>query len=112
MKIAVPVVDGRLAMHFGHCEEFVLFDVDAESAAVLSHDSLVAPPHQPGLLPEWLRERGADVIIAGGMGRRAQGLFRQSGIEVVVGAPALEPQQVVEDYLAGTLEAGENVCDH
>jgi predicted Fe-Mo cluster-binding NifX family protein len=112
MKIALPVVDGRLAMHFGHCEEFVLFDVDGERSVVVGSESLAAPPHRPGLLPQWLREHGADLVVAGGMGRRAQQLFQQSGIEVLVGAPSLEPQHIVEDYLSGALEAGENLCDH
>ncbi len=70
------------------------------------------PPHQPGLLPRWLHERGADVLIAGGMGRRAQGLFAQAGIEVVVGAQSSDPRRIVEDYLADALETGENLCDH
>jgi predicted Fe-Mo cluster-binding NifX family protein len=71
-----------------------------------------APPHEPGLLPRWLHERGADVIIAGGMGQRAQQLFAQSGMTVVVGAPAETPEQLASAYLSGTLQAGENICDH
>jgi predicted Fe-Mo cluster-binding NifX family protein len=46
------------------------------------------------------------------MGQRAQGLFAEQGIQVVVGAPAEIPERLVADYLAGTLAAGENVCDH
>jgi ATP-binding protein involved in chromosome partitioning len=52
------------------------------------------------------------VIIAGGMGRRAQQLFAQNGITVVVGAPAETPEQLVSAYLSGTLETGGNLCDH
>jgi len=43
-----------------------------------------APPHEPGLLPRWLHEQGAHLIIAGGMGHRAQELFVQNGIQVTV----------------------------
>ena len=71
-----------------------------------------APEHQPGLLPRWLAERGANVIIAGGMGARALGLFAEQRIEVAVGAPREEPEKLVQAYLAGTLVAGENICDH
>jgi len=46
------------------------------------------------------------------MGQRAQGLFAEQGIRVVTGAPAETPERVVGDYLAGTLQVGENVCDH
>jgi hypothetical protein len=46
------------------------------------------------------------------MGQRARGLFAEQGIQVVVGVPALPPERLVADYLGGTLEIGENVCDH
>ena len=112
MKIAIPLAQGRLARHFGHCQEFALCEVDREESSVLGMEKLRAPPHQPGLLPGWLREHGADVVIAGGMGRRAQSLFARSGVEVVVGAPVEEPETIVERYLSGLLETGENICDH
>jgi len=112
MKIAIPVADGRLCMHFGHCEQFALVEVDDGNKTVTGTSYLTPPPHEPGVLPRWLHEQGANVIIAGGMGRRAQGLFSQNEIEVVVGAPAEKPEDVVSAFLAGTLEAGENVCDH
>ena len=112
MKIAIPVADGKLCMHFGHCEQFALVDVSEDKKTITATNLLTPPPHEPGVLPRWLHEQGANIIIAGGMGQRAQGLFTQNGIEVVVGAPALAPQEVVESYLNGTLEVGSNVCDH
>jgi len=112
MRIAIPLADGKLAMHFGHCERFALVDVDAAEKKILKREDIDAPPHQPGLLPKWLAERGANVIIAGGMGQRAQGLFAEHGIRVIVGAAADTPERLVGDYLAGTLQSGENVCDH
>ena len=112
MRIAIPVVGGKLSAHFGHCETFVLVDVDMAKRAVLSTDEVQAPPHQPGLLPGWLSERKADVIIAGGMGSRAQDLFADKNIRVIVGAPAESPETVVGRYLNGTLQAGGNLCDH
>jgi predicted Fe-Mo cluster-binding NifX family protein len=111
MKIAIPLHDGRLCAHFGHCEQFAL--VRAGASDEIEDVELATPPaHAPGVLPAWLSDRGATVVIAGGMGRRAQGLFERSGIRVVVGAPSLPPEQLAEQYLAGTLATGENVCDH
>ncbi len=110
MRIAIPVADGRLSMHFGHCESFAIYDVDG--GEVKGSQLLTPPAHAPGVLPQWLREQKAEVIIAGGMGQRAQGLFAQNGIKVVVGASSEEPDRVVEAYIGGTLETGENVCDH
>ena len=112
LKIAVPTAEGRLCSHFGHCEQFALFDVDADNKTILKTTMLVPPPHEPGLLPTWLQEQGADVIIAGGMGSRAQELFLGKGINVVTGASQENPAKVVADYLTGVLKTGSNVCDH
>ncbi len=112
MKIAIPLTGGRLSPHFGHCECFTLIDIDEVEKKVVARQDIAAPPHEPGLLPAWLAERGATMIIAGGMGQRAQGLFAEQGIEVIVGAEAENPDLLVSDYLAGALKAGENICDH
>ncbi len=112
VRIALPVADGRLSMHFGHCEAFALIDADPDSHAITGSELVPSPPHQPGFLPVWLSQRGAEVIIAGGMGVRAQSLFQQHGIRVVVGAPSEAPELLVADYLNGSLEPGGNPCDH
>ena len=108
----MPTADGKLAAHFGHCGQFVLFDIAPGTKTVVGTQSLTPPPHEPGVLPRWLHEQGATVIIAGGMGQRAQSLFSGNGIKVVVGAPAEAPEKVVADFLSGALKTGGNVCDH
>ena len=112
MKIVIPVSDGKLCMHFGHCDQFAMIDVDIQAKKILKMEEIAAPKHEPGLLPGWLAERGAEVIIAGGMGSRAQSLFAEKKIQVVVGAPGDTPESVVQAYLSKTLVTGENVCDH
>lgn len=112
MRIAMPIAGGKLCMHFGHCEQFALVDADESKKTILSAKYVTPPPHEPGVLPRWLHEQGATVIIAGGMGQRAQGLFAQNEIKVIVGAPAESPEAVVKAYLAGTLKTRENACDH
>jgi len=112
VKIAIPLADGRLSTHFGHAQQFALVEVDGDSKQVLKSERLSPPPHEPGVLPRWLHERGADLIIAGGMGRRAQQLFAQNGIKVVLGAPGNDPESVASAYLSGSLQTGENPCDH
>lgn len=112
MKIAIPLADGKLAMHFGHCGSFMILEVDLAGKKILKREEIVAPPHQPGLLPPWLAERGATLIIAGGMGQRAQDLFAEQGIKVLLGATAEAPEKIVADYFSGTLQVGENICDH
>ena len=112
MKIAIPLANGKLSIHFGHCKQFALLEVDPSSRRILRREDLEAPPHEPGLLPPWLADQGANVIITGGMGPRAQALFAQEGIKVIVGAPVDTPESIAASYLAGTLQTGANPCDH
>jgi ATP-binding protein involved in chromosome partitioning len=112
VKIAVPIENDRVCMHFGHCPEFAIYDVDPEAKTIRTKTVHGAPPHEPGVLPGWLHELGVEVIIAGGMGQRAQQLFAKNKIEVVLGAPADPADEVVAAHMAGTLTAGANPCDH
>ena len=112
MRIAIPVAEGKLAMHFGHCEQFALIDVDEETKEIVKVEFETPPPHEPGVLPRWLTEKGANIIISGGMGTRAQDMFTAQNIKVIVGAPAGEPGSIAKAYLDGSLKAGDNVCDH
>ncbi len=112
MRIAIPCARGQLCMHFGHCEQFALVDVDTETKQVRSIEMETPPPHEPGLLPRWLHEKQADLVIAGGMGQRARHLFAQNNIETIVGAPVADPKSLAESWLADRLHCGENVCDH
>ena len=110
MKFAIPLAEGKLTAHFGHCQEFAL--VEVEDNQINSKETLVPPPHEPGVLPKWLHDQGANVIIAGGMGARVLELFAQNNIKVVVGNSALAPEELVQQYLDNSLQTGANVCDH
>jgi ATP-binding protein involved in chromosome partitioning len=111
-RFAIPVSDGLLCPHFGHCQEFALIDVDSTSSRLLNMTTIPAPEHEPGLLPAWLADKGASFIIAGGIGSRAQQLFAEQGVTVVTGAEPAEPMAVVRQFLEGVLVTGDNVCDH
>ena len=110
MKIAIPLAQGKLTAHFGHCQDFAIIEV--ENNQIKNTEILVPPAHEPGVLPRWLHELGANVIIAGGMGQRAVDLFTQNSISVVTGAPSLEPEELVKSYIDSTLVTGGNLCDH
>ena len=111
MKIAIPTADGVLCPHFGHCQQFAILDVDPETKSINKSEMLTPPAHEPGVLPTWLSQMGCTTIIAGGMGGRAIGMFQQSGIQVVIGAPNGKPEEIVMAYLKGELTAGANPCD-
>ncbi len=107
MKIAVATDEKQVAGHFGHCEGFTLFDAD--DYKITKQVYVENPGHQPGFLPVFLKEKDVNVIIAGGMGGRAQTLFAEQGIEVIVGA-AGGSEQAAASYLDGTLKSTESVC--
>ena len=112
LKIAIPIAGGSLCPHFGHCEQFAIAVVDPQTRTIQQLTYQTPPPHQPGILPEWLRQQGVHVVIVGGIGQRAVAFLQQSGIQVIIGAPSNPPEQIVQDYLAGTLQTGSNLCDH
>ncbi len=111
MKIAIPVVGGVLSAHFGRCDQFTIVEADPESKKITKSEMLTPPAHEPGVLPTWLSQMGCTTIIAGGMGGRAIGMFQQSGIEVVIGAPNRKPEEIVSAYLNGELTTDTNPCD-
>lgn len=112
MKIAIPLSNGKLSMHFGHCEQFALVEINADTGEIGGTERLNPPAHEPGVLPAWLAELGAEVVVAGGMGMRAQSLFAEKGLKVVVGAVEENPEDIARKYAAGSLRTGANVCDH
>lgn len=112
MKIAIPVADNRLCLHFGHCEKFEVFDVDVDAKKITARVAFDSPPHQPGLLPRWLADKGVKCVIAGGMGSRAVSIFNENGVKVITGAHAGDPAEIVKEYIEGSLVTGSNVCDH
>lgn len=111
-KIAVPLADGKLAAHFGHCGSFAILTADDDSKTIVSKEEVIPPPHEPGLLPKWLSGHGVHLVIAGGMGSRAVNLFNSFGMKVLTGAPPLPSEELVRRYLEGSLQTGGNECDH
>ena len=84
MRIAVASDNEMVTEHFGHCERFILFD--AENNKIVKSETIENPGHKPGFLPNFLADRGVNVIISGGMGSGAVDIFNQRNIEVIVGA--------------------------
>ncbi len=111
MKLfAIPTASGVFCAHFGHCEKFAI--VKTENDQVISTEMLEPPAHQPGLYPKFLAEMGVKMVIAGGMGQRAQDLFSSNGISTCVGVEPASPEELVKKYLEGNLDGGTNLCDH
>ncbi|HHW98486.1 MAG TPA: dinitrogenase iron-molybdenum cofactor [Firmicutes bacterium] len=107
MKIAVPVDNGQVAAHFGHCADFLV--ADAVDGQIEEMKIIANPGHRPGFLPRFLAEQGVTVLIAGGIGSSAVNIFQELGIEVCVGAQG-KAEQAVEQYLAGELQSSGDAC--
>lgn len=107
MKIAVASEKDMVAEHFGHCENFNIFEV--ENSRVVKSESIPNPGHRPGFLPHYLNDLGVNVIIAGGMGRGAIDIFNEKGIEIFTGVRGLVTD-AVNHYLKGLLKSTGSVC--
>ena len=112
MRVAISAddsngLDSVVSPHFGRCPYYVLVDLDGRE---VSQVSAVENPHyghhQPGQVPGFIDSQGVDVMLAGGMGRRAIGLFQEYGIQAVTGA-AGSVRHALEQYLGGTLQGAE-----
>lgn len=110
LKIAFPTNDGEsVEEHFGHCKKFAIYNVKENEA--ISKEYLDAPKHEPGVLPKFLGENGATTIITGGMGQMAIDLFKQQGIDVILGAVG-KIEDNLNEYLGGELYSKGSACSH
>lgn len=110
MKIAVTYENGNIFQHFGHTENFKIYEV--ENNKVLN--SVVAPTNGQGhgALAGFLKEKGVDLLICGGIGGGAINALGSANIQVLPGANG-DADKAVEAYLSGSLEYNPNTrCDH
>jgi predicted Fe-Mo cluster-binding NifX family protein len=109
MRIAISADDNRglasvVSPHFGRCPYFILVDVEGNQ---IKQAQAINNPfygnHQPGQVPAFISQQGADVMLTGGMGHRAIGFFEQYNIQAVTGAYGTV-QHALEQYLSGQLQ--------
>jgi predicted Fe-Mo cluster-binding NifX family protein len=110
LKIAIASEGNQVTGHFGHCESFLIFNV--EEGKIISEESLPNPGHRPGFLPNYLADNGVNVIISGGMGGGAVDIFNSRNVQVVLGATG-DAKAAAESYLKGDLVSTGSIChDH
>lgn len=107
LKIAVATQGRLVSPHFGHCDGFTFYETDGKK--IVNESFMPSPPHQPGLLPQLLHEKGARVVIAGGMGGGAIELFNENEITVITGAKG-DVKIVLQAYLDGDLSQTTEIC--
>ncbi len=105
-------LDGVLAYHFGRCPFFTFVKVeDGNVLDVRVEENPFAENHQVGVVPEWIKENGAEMIVAGGMGPRAQQMFASFGIQPVVGAYG-KIGDILNQLLGGKVRIAEVEHEH
>lgn len=109
MKVAISTDGNNVSPHFGRCPGFTLADIS--NGRITARTYIGNPGHEPGFLPQFLREKGVDCIIAGGMGQRAQSLFSEKNIRTVMGVSG-KVDDVLDLFRSGKLTGGESLCDH
>ncbi|NCO28067.1 MAG: dinitrogenase iron-molybdenum cofactor [Caldiserica bacterium CG_4_8_14_3_um_filter_35_18] len=107
-------IESTVSYHFGHCPYYVIVDVDGNVVkSVESIPNPMAEGHSPGDLPSYMKEKGIDTIITGGMGERAQEFFKSYNIEAITGTYG-KVKDVLEEYLHGEVkytEKAEHQCE-
>lgn len=108
MKIVVTAetdqgLESPVAQHFGHAPYFVLVQLD--NGAVQAAETLANPfaeAHEPGQIPAFIQQQGAEVMISGGMGGRAIAFFQEVGVRTATGASGTVAQ-ALDAYVTGVL---------
>jgi predicted Fe-Mo cluster-binding NifX family protein len=102
---------GQISQHFGRCPYYLI--VEVEGLEIVKTETVNNPyynSHSPGMVPKFINEQGANVMIAGGMGPRAIDMFTSLGIEAVSGATG-NVGNILQAYLRGEI-SGVEACQH
>ena len=107
MKIAVPYSDGQVFQHFGKSEQFKIYDtIDDE---IISSEIVDTSGSGHSALADFLKEKGAGVLICGGIGVGAVTALQNAGIQILGGVEG-EADKCVEEFLGGRLHFGASGC--
>jgi predicted Fe-Mo cluster-binding NifX family protein len=107
MRAAISTDGEYVSAHFGRCPSFTI--VDLENGELRKREEIPNPGHHPGFLPKFLQEKAVDCIIAGGMGQRAQMLFKEHEIETIMGVTG-KLDDVISRLCSDALISGESLC--
>ena len=109
MRIAVPFANGEVFQHFGHTENFKLYEIEA--GQIVSSEVIAADGSGHEALAGFLADLSVRVLLCGGIGDGAQAALTDAGIEICSGAQG-DADAAVNAYLNGELESAGVNCDH
>jgi len=110
MKIAVTYENGEVFQHFGHCENFRIYETDGNR--VVSERTVNSEGEGHGALAGFLKEKNVETLICGGIGGGAREALAEAGIQVYPGVSG-NADQAVKDLLNGVLSYNpDEMCSH
>lgn len=110
MRIAVTYENGSIFQHFGHTEQFKLYDI--EDGKIVEEKVVDTNGQGHGALSGFLSQAGVDALICGGIGGGAKMALAEAGIQLLGGVSG-DADGAVKAYLAGNLEFNPDVhCSH
>jgi predicted Fe-Mo cluster-binding NifX family protein len=107
MKIAIPTENDYVSPHFGKSPQFTIIDIDNNKE--LKRELVDNPGHEMGSIPEFLSSKGVNCVISSGMGIKAQEIFKNSNIELVLGAEG-KIDDIIKCFIDGSIKSGDSTC--
>lgn len=104
MKIAIMLTGNQISPHFGGSERVCFYTIENDN--IVAKEYFDMPEHKAGLFAKFVKEKGADVVIAGSMGERARYIFDNLGIKYFIGVLG-SPDEAIAKLLKGELKSNE-----
>ena len=109
MKLAVTYDNGNVFQHFGRTEAFKIYEI--QDQMIVNEEVIGTDGFGHEALADYLKGKGVEVLICGGMGQGAANALAEAGLEVISGASGSCDEAVVS-WLKGELTSAGTNCDH
>lgn len=106
-RVAIPITNNQLSEYFGGCHHYEIFEIEkgvtGKQSASLPEGIVLEE------LPNWLQKQGITDVIAYKVNREIISLFASKKLNLFIGIPINTPENLIEDYLNGTLTSDKNI---
>ncbi|MEG1858926.1 MAG: NifB/NifX family molybdenum-iron cluster-binding protein [Christensenellaceae bacterium] len=110
MKIAVTYENGQVFQHFGHTEQFKIYEINANT--IIGSEIVSTNGSGHGTLAQFLQDHSIETLICGGIGGGAQSALSEAGIKLFGGVCG-NADDAVKALIGNNLKFNPDVtCDH
>lgn len=111
MKIALPLTaTGQLSPHYGGAKQVAFYTLDEARRSVLAMQKVTPADARPCHWADWLAGEGVAFLLAAGIGNAPTQRMNAHGIAVHSGIYKSDPDEIVGDFMSGTLAYAQNPC--